>query len=452
MTQETALEILKLGENVYLTGTAGSGKTFVLSNYISYLKEEHISVGITASTGVAATHINGITLNSWAGVGIKRNLTEADLEELLKRSYLKKRILKTQILVIDEISMLPYYTLDAVDMLCRRIRQDDRPFGGIQVVFCGDFFQLPPVTTHMNDIVPENKFGFAFVYKAKVWERLNLQVCYLDREVRQKDESFLQVLHEIRENHVSKDSIKSLCDRLYKPLENISTRLYTTNADVDGINTRELAKLSGKEYAFIMKGEGNDFLTQMMKKNCLAPENLILKEGAMVMFVKNNFDKGYVNGTLGEVIGFDEKQHPVVLTKSGEQITVVPAQWVIEDDGEVKAVIKQLPLRLAWAITIHKSQGMSLDAAEIDLGKPFLPGMGYVALSRVKSLEGIRLMGLSHKALQVNEEILLFDQTLRQESRKAEKEFEKLQWVDLYVTQRLFIKDIRPDTRPHYLH
>jgi ATP-dependent DNA helicase PIF1 len=348
--------------------------------------------------------------------------------------------------------MLPYYTLDAVDMLCRRIRQDDRPFGGIQVVFCGDFFQLPPVTTHMNDIVPENKFGFAFVYKAKVWERLNLQVCYLDREVRQKDESFLQVLHEIRENHVSKDSIKSLCDRLYKPLENISTRLYTTNADVDGINTRELAKLSGKEYAFIMKGEGNDFLTQMMKKNCLAPENLILKEGAMVMFVKNNFDKGYVNGTLGEVIGFDEKQHPVVLTKSGEQITVVPAQWVIEDDGEVKAVIKQLPLRLAWAITIHKSQGMSLDAAEIDLGKPFLPGMGYVALSRVKSLEGIRLMGLSHKALQVNEEILLFDQTLRQESRKAEKEFEKLQWVDLYVTQRLFIKDIRPDTRPHYLH
>jgi ATP-dependent DNA helicase PIF1 len=232
----------------------------------------------------------------------------------------------------------------------------------------------------------------------------------------------------------------------------INHLLYTTNADVDGINTRELAKLSGKEYAFIMKGEGNDFLTQMMKKNCLAPENLILKEGAMVMFVKNNFDKGYVNGTLGEVIGFDEKQHPVVLTKSGEQITVVPAQWVIEDDGEVKAVIKQLPLRLAWAITIHKSQGMSLDAAEIDLGKPFLPGMGYVALSRVKSLEGIRLMGLSHKALQVNEEILLFDQTLRQESRKAEKEFEKLQWVDLYVTQRLFIKDIRPDTRPHYLH
>ena len=487
MTQETALEILKLGENVYLTGTAGSGKTFVLSSYIEYLKKEHISVGVTASTGVAATHINGITLNSWASVGIKRHLTETDLQELMKRRYLRNRILKTNVLVIDEISMLPYYTLDAVDLLCRRIRNDERPFGGIQVVMCGDFFQLPPVSiseSKQQDVIPaevedprkgagiqaridspggkwrnENLFrgdkigaDFPFVYKAQVWKKLNLQICYLDQEVRQNDDSFLSVLHEIRENQVSKSSIKTLCDRLYKPLENISTRLYTTNADVDGINRRELAKLPGKAHKFSMSSEGHEVLTQILKKNCLAPESLVLKEGAIVMFVKNNFDKGYVNGTLGEVIGFDTKGNPVVQLKGGEEITVFPAEWVIEDDDEVKAVIKQLPLRLAWAITIHKSQGMSLDAAEIDLGKPFLPGMGYVALSRVKRLDGIRLMGLNHKALQVNEEILDLDHKLQEQSKKVEEEMEKMQWMDVHVTQRLFLRDMKEVIRkPQYL-
>lgn len=204
-----------------------------------------------------------------------------------------------------------------------------------------------------------------------------------------------------------------------------------------------------------MKTYGNEYIASLIKKHCLAPERLYLRDGAVVMFVKNNFEKGYVNGTLGTVVGFTEKNFPVVeIHVTGELVNVLPAEWDVEDHsintGQVLARIKQFPLRLAWAITIHKSQGMSLDAAEIDLGRPFAPGMGYVALSRVRTLEGIRLLGLNNKALRVHEDVVVFDKTLRQISRLAEEEFEELSWVDTQVFQLSHLREIRPIAPPPF--
>jgi ATP-dependent exoDNAse (exonuclease V) alpha subunit len=436
MSQEQALELLQMGENVYLTGTAGSGKTHVLNKYIEYLKAEGIPMGITASTGVAATHIGGITINSWAGIGIHQTLDKSDLAELFKRTYLRNRIKNTQVLIIDEISMLPDYTLDLVDEVCRYFKNSDLPFGNMQVILCGDLFQLPPVTKKDSNA--------QFIYKSRAWQESDLKVCYLEKEYRQEDENFLHVLHEIRDNAITKPSIQVLAARLHKPVKNISTRLYTHNVDVDAINNRELANLPGKAKRYTMRAEGNEYLAEIVKKSCMAPAVLELKVGALVMFCKNNFDKGYVNGTLGTVVEFDGRGFPYVQTSTGENILVSPSEWTIEEDGEVKVLLKQLPLRLAWAITVHKSQGMSLDAAEIDLSKPFAPGMGYVALSRVRSLEGIRLTGLNHKAFEVNKEIVQLDKTLRAQSQKTSSELDTMDWMEKYTAQSLFLHEVKP--------
>ena len=436
MLQHTALDILKMGQSVFLTGAAGCGKTHVLEKYLEYLRYHGIRVGVTASTGVAATQINGITINSWSGIGVKSQLNDADVFELLERPYLRKRFMTTDVLVIDEISMLSAPFLDMLSNLLQVARRSTIPFGGMQVVLVGDFFQLPPVTKEQE--IP-------FAYKADAWKELNLTVCYLSKEFRQDDQTLLHVLHELRENTISKDSIKILASRLYKPLPIPVPRLYTHNTDVDAINTRELANIVGVPKIFTMQTFGSQKLVDIMIKSCLAPRTLLLKKGAVVMFVKNNFEKGYVNGTVGRVIDFGEKDMPIVETTEGKLIEPTLAEWEIEEDGDVKASVKQLPLRLAWAITIHKSQGMTLDAAEIDLGRPFVPGMGYVALSRVRSLQGLQLKGLNHKAFAIHEDVVANDKILRKQSKKAENEYRSLQWFEIDGLQNIFLRELQKD-------
>lgn len=436
MTQREAIDILKLGHNVFLTGAAGSGKTYVLNQYIEFLKKKNIDVAVTASTGVAASHINGMTLNAWAGIGIHERLSSTDIEDILKRAYLRRRLLQTKVLIIDEVSMLPGYSLEMVDKVLRTFKNNDQPFGGTQVVLSGDFFQLPPVGKLMQNT--------SFAFYSPVWDRLNVKVCYLETEYRQEDEEFLSILNEIRSNSVSKSSIKKLSSRMFQPLIRVTpTRLYTHNTDVDRINAGELLKLSGRAMAYPMREQGDKNLLDLMRKSSLVSQTLVLKLGALVMFVKNNFEKGYANGTLGTVVNFDSKENPVVQTFRGDTITVTPAEWSIEDEGIVKAKIKQLPIRLAWAMTIHKSQGMNLDAAEIDLGRPFAPGMGYVALSRVRSLEGIKLLGLNHKALQVSEEVMEFDLYLQQESHRVLKELREIEWLTKQMHQSEYMRTLR---------
>ncbi len=202
-------------------------------------------------------------------------------------------------------------------------------------------------------------------------------------------------------------------------------------------------KLEGEGYIYEMHSEGVPHLAESLKNGyCLAPETLKLKIDTAVMFVKNNFAKGYVNGTLGKVIGFDEDtNYPLVETFAGDHIIAFPEKWRIEERGETVASVSQVPLRLAWAITVHKSQGMSLDAAEIDLSKTFEYGMGYVALSRVRSLDGIKLIGINHQALKVNDRVIELNKELLKRSEDNLKEYNKFKKKDLKERQRSFLNN-----------
>ena len=408
MTQQEALDILKLGYNVYLTGPPGSGKTFLLNKYIAYLKNNSRRVAVTASTGIAATHMDGVTIHSWSGLGIKDKLTDQDLKSLLKKSYLRKKFKDTNILIIDEVSMLHAFQFDIVNHICQAFKNSFKPFGGMQVICSGDFFQLPPVQKHGKP---------KFITESEIWPIMNMKICYLTEQHRQKDNELAVLLNHIRNNNLQ-ESRQILLDREETSSLN-PPRLYTHNVDVDAINSYELSKIKGEEVAYRMEVKGNENIVAALKKTCLAPERLALKQGAKVMFVKNNFDAGYVNGTLGKVIGFNDDGLPIVETFRGKCIEVTPASWMVEEDEMIKAEISQFPLRLAWAITVHKSQGMNLDAAEIDLSKSFLEGMGYVALSRLTALSGLKLKGLNDLALLVNEDVMELDKTFKQLSQKA---------------------------------
>lgn len=434
MTQEDALAILKLGHSVFLTGGAGAGKTYVLNEYIKWLKSHVISNAITASTGIAATHIGGVTLHSWSGIGIKDRLTEYDLDELEQKKNLYTRYKGTQVLVIDEISMLHAHRLDMVDLVAQTIRKDSRPFGGMQVVFCGDFFQLPPVSR--NKEVSVNDFAF----NAKVWKKLNPVVCYLTTEYRHTGDNLSLVLRDMRSGTLEDNLKRTLVGSTKKSVAHIThTKLYTHNEDVDRINNTEYAQISDEEKVFEMKTKGKANLVDSLIQSCLAPEILKLKVGTRVMFVKNDPGKRYNNGTLGVVTKFTNLGFPVVTTVSGSELTVTEDAWRIEEDGKIKAEIKQIPLRYAWAITVHKSQGMTLDAAQIDLSKTFTFGMGYVALSRVRTIEGVELLGFHNDALLMHPEILMLDKELHAKSVRAQNALEKYSTTELSKLHESFI-------------
>jgi len=439
MTQAEALDILKLGHNVFLTGPAGSGKTHLLNKYINFLKDNYVDVGITASTGIAATHMGGTTIHSWTGMGIKDSVTKVDLDELKERKYLRDRFQRTQVLVIDEVSMLHHFRLDLIDEICRHMKNSEAPFGGMQIILCGDFFQLPPIARFGE---PAAKFA----YESEIWKLANFKICYLEEQHRQTDHAFLKVLNEIRGNRLSEEGMKHLKGRQNKrnSAELEPTRLHTHNIDVDTINQRELEKLHGQGREYVMDSHGRKPLVDSLKKSCLAPEVLKLKVGAKVMFVKNNFEEGFVNGTLGKVTAFDHNG-PIVTTSYGKNIHVKPVNWSIEEDGKAKATIAQYPLRLAWAITVHKSQGMSLDAVEVDLSKSFERGMGYVALSRVRSLEGLTLLGLNEIATQVRGDVLDFDEELRKISNKHLAEMVAMTDKEKQDKQKKFLQKISPE-------
>lgn len=434
MTQERALQILKTGGNVFLTGEPGSGKTYVINKYIAYLEACKIRVAVTASTGIAATHIGGMTIHSWSGIGPRDTLTRYDLDAIASKKNVVDKVKKTQVLIIDEVSMLDGKVIDMVNIVCKTIRESTEPFGGLQVIFVGDFFQLPPISK-MGDMM-------RYAFESRGWEEARPMVCYLSDQFRQDDEMLLSLLKAIRLNAVEEEHYTLLQEQTEIGYENIEpTRLFTHNSDVDALNIAKLRELPGMTRKFQMAGRGNKQLQQNLAKNCLSPELLELKEDALVMCTKNNFEVGYVNGTLGRVTGFDmDDGYPIIETADGRSISIKPATWTIAEDGKVLAEIEQVPLRLAWAITIHKSQGMSLDAAEIDLSKAFVFGQGYVALSRVRTLEGLKMLGMSPTALRVDPKIVHFDVKFRTEADIAETTFEAMEEKEVEDMHERFIK------------
>ena len=451
MRQSSALDILKTGQNVFLTGSAGSGKTYTLNQYIDYLRARRVPVAVTASTGIAATHMNGTTIHSWSGIGIKDELSDRDLTTLSRKQFLADRLKDTAVLVIDEISMLHAKQLNLVSQVLKHVRKNDKAFGGIQVVVAGDFFQLPPIGSKGET----NREKFAFMSEA--WLDAKFHICYLSEQHRQVSEAanggldLDDILNQIRRQEVTFESIAALEATFDQNVDIKRTRLYTHNLNVNSINDKELAALEGEMMRFTATSTGDSKLVETLKKTVRTQDDLVLKVGAKVMFIKNNTELGVSNGTMGELIGFaavkidDSKDSsddlieddsesianetdktvkgkgkkaikekpkakkpttqkmPVVRLNSGREVVAEPEEWIIEDEtGDVLASYEQVPLCLAWAITIHKSQGMTLDAAEIDLSRTFELGQGYVALSRLKSLAGLQLLGMNDMSLQLD--------------------------------------------------
>jgi len=434
MTQDTALEILKTGANVFLTGEPGAGKTYAINQYITWLEAAGLRVAVTASTGIAATHIGGLTIHSWSGVGARDNLTKFDLDQITSKERLVKRINKTDVLIIDEISMLDGKLLDMVDIICRTIRASSEAFGGMQVVCVGDFFQLPPITKR-GDMM-------RYAFESRAWEHLRPLVCYITEQFRQEDELLLSLLGSVRRGEIEEDHYTLLREQVDIAYEEIEpTRLYTHNSDVDTINAEKLKELDTATSIFKMKGRGNKTMQESLIRNCLSPATLHLKGEAMVMCTKNNFEAGYANGTLARVVGFDSFEgNPIIETANKRRITVEPVSWEMVEDGKVLASIEQIPLRLAWAITVHKSQGMSLDAVEVDLSKSFVYGQGYVALSRVRSLAGLKVLGINANTLMVDPKIIAQDKEFATESELAEETFNDMDEEELRTMHERFVK------------
>ncbi|GAC1392157.1 MAG: PIF1 family ATP-dependent DNA helicase [Candidatus Saccharimonadales bacterium] len=414
MTQDQALAILESGQSVLLTGAAGTGKTYLLRKFIRRARLNGKAVSVTATTGLAATHLNGATLHAWAGIGVHDELPKNHLQKISKQR--RDIILKTDILIIDEISMLHDFRFDMVDAVLKFVRQKPEPFGGVQVVVCGDFFQLPPVNRS------DSKSG-GFITESQVWKDNFFTVCYLQTQYRQaNDEHYRDILNGIRSGVLTRRQLDSLQSRsqAHEDPFTVRTRLLTTNADVDTINLEHLSELSEDIHEYTMYASGGKAYIEQLKRSCLAPEVLSLKKGAVVMCIKNSPDKKYVNGSLGIIEDFDKhSDYPLVRLNTGKLISLKPETWELIDGDKHRASLVQLPLRLAWAITVHKSQGMTLDAARIDLRKAFVEGMGYVALSRVKGLQSLILDGLNNMALRVSPTAKQIDGELQSLSEQA---------------------------------
>lgn len=441
MRQTDALRILNAGANVFLTGAPGAGKTYVLNQFVKQARQRGASVAVTASTGIAATHLNGQTIHSWSGVGVAQVMTDTLLKQIKTRRG--KRIRATDILVIDEISMMHAWLFDMVDQACRAVRRSPEPFGGLQVVMSGDLFQLPPVSNTRRDrelvapppelVAMRERYAKAgrnpngFVTESLIWPELNPIVCYLTEQHRQDTGQLLDVLTDIRQGTVTDTDRQALDTRIgVEPAgDDVAISLYPNNRQADALNDSKLAQINEPEHRFEAESSGQVSLIKRLKSTMLAPEILSLKVGAAVMALRNDTNQQYVNGSLGTVVDFvstTEGEYPMVDFENGHTVIMQPAAWEMMDGETVLASVKQVPLRCAWAITIHKSQGMTLDRARMDLRRTFAPGMGYVALSRVESMDGLYLDGINERAFLVSPEAVRLDGILRERSQMAERE------------------------------
>lgn len=380
------LDLADAGENTFLTGPAGSGKSHNVRDYL----KRHPDTQIVASTGVAALNVGGMTVHRWSGMLLGPQQGQ-DFEQFF--AHLARdakpgvriafnRVRKCQRLVIDEISMLSGRAFDYLDFHCRRIREDKRPFGGIQIIGTGDFLQLPPVRTN-----PAHPYDWAF--DSAAWSAAGFQTVELRRIMRQDEPEFVATLAKFRRGEIDGDTERLLRPRITTfPARDI-TRLFTHNSMVDRWNDFCLGELPGPESVREAETWGPQHQIDFLEKNLLTPKVLRLKPGAKVMFTVNRPDDGFVNGQTGEVVSIGLTT--AVVSTEGREIEVAPYRWRYDSNDPGTAWFEQLPLRLAYAMTIHKAQGLTLDSAFVDIRAAREPGQAYVALSRVRTLAGLHL-------------------------------------------------------------
>lgn len=412
--KEFCLSILN-GDNVFLTGAAGVGKSFVLNYLFDFLQKNGIRIGKTALSGIAALNIGGSTIHSWSGIG----LGNTDMNDIFKMVFRNKkarnRILSAQILFIDEISLCSGKLLKVLDAVYKAVRRSRLPFGGIQMIISGDIMQLPPVFKDLED--KEDFFFLSTPYK-----NANFKVVELTSIVRQKDdEKFASILSEIRIGVLSNinEIRKRIGAKINTPCGVLPVKLLGYNSSVENYNKKVLDSINSKLKKFYSQDIGDEKHKKYFNKHCLAPEVLELKASAQVMLVYNiDIEEGLVNGLTGKVINFTDKNLPIVEFSNGKRVIITPQKWEIKEQVvnsnreivyKVIASRSQIPLKLSWAMSIHKSQGSTLDYAVINLQEAFETGMAYVALSRLKNLEGLSISkDFDESKIKINKKCLEF--------------------------------------------
>lgn len=406
-SQKNAYDKIMNKENIFLTGSAGTGKSFL----IKMLQNEFgTNIQVTAMTGAAALLIGGKTIHSWAGIGIG----EGEPEELMisvKRRGCIMKWRKTQILVIDEISMMSadlFYKLNAVAKI---IRKNDKPFGGMQLILSGDFFQLPPVQ--------QQPVHHEFCFETNTWNEVVHDVVVLKEIIRQSEPELQKLLEEVKIGQLSCESKALLEAKTRETAHNndiIPTKIFPTNKKVESENNTKLKILNTDIKTFYANGIQKKCiiepskLEEIMKKNLNVSYKLCLSIGSQVMLLYNkDAEKGLVNGSIGILIAFSQNGLPIVRFMSGYTTTIDKYTWKINPNDNDCIQISQVPLMLAWAITIHKSQGASMDCVEIDIGHNiFAYGQAYVALSRVRNLKGLHILNFTESSIRSHPKVLKF--------------------------------------------
>lgn len=449
--------VIKNSQSVFFTGPAGTGKSVLMRAIIAELRKKWAKdperLSVTASTGLAACNIGGQTLHSFAGIGLGKEDVPTLVKKIRRNAKAKNRWLRTKVLIIDEVSMVDGDLFDKLSEIARIIRKNGRPFGGIQLVITGDFFQLPPV--------PDNgKKEAKFAFDAATWNTVIDHTIGLTQVFRQKDPEFAGMLNEMRLGRITDDTVRAFKD-LTRPLtfdDGLEvTELFPTRQEVERSNESRLRNLVGETYHYECIDTGDPNIRDRLLANMMAPKSMALRKGAQVMLIKN-MDDTLVNGSLGKVVDFmaeaafevwalgentggsdadgemetndglkkkikafsrdaqslkDLREYPVVRFTAADGthrvILCIPEEWKVElPTGEVQASRKQLPLILAWALSIHKAQGQTLERVKVDLGRVFEKGQAYVALSRAVSKAGLQVLRFEKSKVMAHPRVIQF--------------------------------------------
>tara|TARA_R110002072_G_scaffold45565_4_gene126787 strand:+ start:92563 stop:94200 length:1638 start_codon:yes stop_codon:yes gene_type:complete len=424
--QAAAIQDVLAGKNILLTGPAGTGKSYTINRIRDILDKNGVKYGITSTTGKSAILIGGKTIHSWSGIRIC-NTKDSALKVVMSSKAAQKRIMETNLLVIDEVSMLSANMMDILDYVFRIVRNRQEAFGGMQVVLSGDFYQLRPVKSE------------EYAFDSPRWGMYIQAVHELEHIFRQTDLEFCKGLNEVRVGEVTPPTIEMFAKCMNREFKGDikPTELYPINEYVDALNSDELNALASEDN-MIVQLYANDQLIERpkprfardekfmiqakstMNKNCIAPELLELLIGAQVMLTKNlNVEAGLANGSRGVVVGFTNDNQPIVKFVNDIIMQIQTETWYMWVNETAKIIRTQFPLKLAWAMSIHKSQGATLDMARVDLGdRVFGEGMTYVALSRVRSLEGLSILSIDWSAVRVSKRVKAFYERCREEKKK----------------------------------
>lgn len=413
--QDEAFKAMINGKNIFITGPGGSGKSHVINLFVDYYKNniENLEnkLYVTSSTGLSSLLINGITINQYAGIGTGEKDVDYYVKNIQKKKPVRERWKNTDVLIIDEISMINSKLFEKLDIIAQKIRKNNSPFGGIQIICSGDFLQLPPVKS--TD----------FCFESFTWDITIEKIFYFDKIIRQNNIEFQNVLNKIRIGNIDNDVKKVLETCRNRKLENkdgiIPTLLFSKKDIVKTYNDAKQQELIdngnktvsyNSEYIFSskIKEEVKQDYINLINSQFNVQDNIVFSKYSQVMLNVNNIDEGLANGSRGIIIDFSEKDNPIVQFLNGKVLEIKRKDYKLEENKD-NITKKQIPLIHAWAITIHKAQGMSLEYIQTDIGKSiFEYGQAYVVLSRIKTLEGLSLIDIDYSKIKANPKVIKF--------------------------------------------